>query len=135
VAQRKCLAEGIYFEARGESETGQAAVAQVILNRVRNPVYPNSICGVVYQNMQWHNRCQFSFACDGIPNRIRSPYAWRVATRIANNVLDGKIEVEDIGDATHYYADYVRPNWASRMIRMDKIGAHIFYRTKKGGLS
>ena len=135
VAQRKCLAEGIYFEARGESEAGQAAVAQVILNRVRNPVYPKTICGVVYQNKQWRNRCQFSFACDGIPNSIRSPYAWRVATRIADDVLDGKMQVEDIGDATHYYADYVRPGWASRMIRMDKIGAHIFYRTKNGGLS
>ena len=64
-AEQTCLANGIYFEARGESVRGQAAVAQVMLNRVRNPAYPNSICGVVYQNDKWCNRCQFSFACDG----------------------------------------------------------------------
>ena len=68
-AQQRCLAEGIYFEARGEPVSGQAAVSQVILNRVRNPHYPNTICGVVYQNKHWRNRCQFSFACD----RIRDP--------------------------------------------------------------
>lgn len=134
-SQRKCLAEGIYFEARGEPQVGQAAVAQVILNRVRNPAYPDTICGVVYQNKTWRNRCQFSFACDGIPDRIRSIYAWRVAQRIADEVVEGRIWNEDVGDSTHYYADYVQPGWASRMIRMDKIGAHIFYRTRKGGLS
>jgi spore germination cell wall hydrolase CwlJ-like protein len=70
--EQKCLAEGIYFEARGEKVEGQAAVAQVILNRVRNPTFPNTICGVVYQNDTWRNRCQFSFACDGIRDRINS---------------------------------------------------------------
>ena len=133
--QQKCLAEGIYFEARGESELGQAAVAQVILNRVRNPAYPNTICGVVYQNKSWRNRCQFSFACDGIPDRIRSQQAWRTAVKVAKQVTDGDIWLADVGDSTHYYADYVSPRWARTMIKVDRIGAHIFYRTRYGGWS
>jgi len=133
--QQRCLAEGIYFEARGEPELGQAAVAQVILNRVRAPAYPDTICGVVYQNMSWRNRCQFSFACDGISNRVLSRPAWRSAVRIARQVTDGDIWLEDVGDSTHYYADYVSPGWAKRMKKVDKIGAHIFYRTKNGGWS
>jgi hypothetical protein len=133
--QQKCLAEGIYFEARSESESGQAAVAQVILNRVRNPTYPDTICGVVYQNKHKRNACQFSFACDGIKDRVRSKRAWRVAQRIAKDVTEGKTWLEEIGDSTHYYAYYVRPGWASRMIQADRIGAHLFYRTKRGGWS
>ena len=133
--EQKCLAEGIYFEARGESEAGQAAVAQVILNRVKNPTYPNSICGVVYQNKSWRNRCQFSFACDGIKDRIRSAEAWTTAVRIARDVTDGKIWLDDVGDSTHYHANYVRPRWARAMRKMEKVGAHIFYRTRFGGWS
>lgn len=133
--EQKCLAEGIYFEARGESEKGQAAVAQVILNRVKNPTYPNTICGVVYQNKSWRNRCQFSFACDGVKDRILSPTAYATAKRIARDVTDGKIWSDEVGDSTHYYAEYVRPSWAKRMKRMQQIGAHIFYRTRLGGWS
>jgi hypothetical protein len=133
--QQKCLTEAIYFEARGEPEAGQAAVAQVVLNRVRNPAYPKTICGVVYQNQKWRNRCQFSFACDGRPERIRSPEAWETAERIASEVSEGKTWLLDVGDSTHYYANYVRPGWARRMIRVDSIGAHRFYRTKRGGWS
>ena len=77
--EQRCLATGIYFESRGESTKGQAAVAQVILNRVKNPSYPNTVCGVVYQNDHWRNRCQFSFDCDGIKDRITEPYHWRKA--------------------------------------------------------
>jgi hypothetical protein len=135
-AQQKCLAEGIYFEARGEPQAGQAAVAQVILNRVRNPAYPSTICGVVYQNKHMRNRCQFSFACDGKKDRVRTfSRAWRTAQRIAREVTDGKTWLADVADSTHYYADYVLPGWSKRMIRKDKIGAHIFYRTKYGGWS
>jgi spore germination cell wall hydrolase CwlJ-like protein len=133
--EQQCLAEGIYFEARGESVKGQAAVAQVILNRVRNPNYPNSICGVVYQNEDWRNRCQFSFACDRIPDRITSPTHWRVAKDIAMAVTAGKIWFKDVGSATHYHATYVRPAWGPTMKRVDKIGKHIFYRTYGGGWS
>jgi spore germination cell wall hydrolase CwlJ-like protein len=134
-AEQKCLAEGIYFEARGEEEAGQAAVAQVILNRVRNPAYPNSICGVVYQNKDLRNRCQFSFACDGITDRILSPFAWLTAKRIARNAIDGTIWLEEVGDSTHYHANYVAPRWAKTMSKMEKVGAHIFYRTRFGGWS
>ena len=130
---RKCLAEGIYFEARGESKHGQKAVAQVIVNRVKNPTFPNSICGVVYHNKHMRNRCQFSFACDGIRDRVRSKKAWRVAKRIADDVIDGKVWLEEVGSASHYHADYVRPRWARAMKKMSKIGKHIFFRTKDGG--
>ena len=133
--EQKCLAEGIYFEARGESARGQAAVAQVILNRVRNPAFPNSICGVVYQNRHWRNRCQFSFACDGIRDRITERAMWQKANDIAMATTAGKIWLEEIGSSTHYHATYVRPRWARSMKRLTRIGLHIFYRTYNGGWS
>ena len=133
--EQKCLANGIYFEARSESVRGQAAVAQVILNRVRNPAYPNSICGVVYQNDSWFNRCQFSFACDGRRKRIDSPVAYKTAQDIAMAVTAGKIFIPEVGSSTHYYAQYVHPGWARTMQKMTKIGLHIFYRTYGGGWS
>lgn len=133
--EQKCLANGIYFEARSESVRGQAAVAQVILNRVRNPAYPNSICGVVYQNDSWFNRCQFSFACDGRKKRIDSPAAYKTAQDIAMAVTAGKIFIPEVGSSTHYYAQYVHPGWARTMHKMTKIGLHIFYRTYGGGWS
>ncbi len=132
-AEQKCLAEGIYFEARSESAEGQAAVAQVILNRVRNPTYPDTVCGVVYQNKNWRNRCQFSFACEGKKLRIRSPRHFEMAKEIAMAVTAGKIFLPEVGSSTHYYATYVNPRWARRMNRMEKIGLHVFYRTKNGG--
>ena len=134
-AEQKCLAEGIYFEARGENLKGQAAVAQVILNRVRNPAYPGTICGVVYQNESWRNRCQFSFACDGKTQRVRSEHHYRVAQEIGMAVTAGKIFIPEVGSATHYHATYVRPRWARTMEKMKKIGLHIFYRTHGGGWS
>ncbi|MEC9463664.1 MAG: cell wall hydrolase [Pseudomonadota bacterium] len=133
--EQKCLAEGIYFEARGDSVKGQAAVAQVILNRVRNPHYPDTICGVVYQNEDWRNRCQFSFACDRIPDIITSPRHWKIAKDIAMAVTAGKIWFKDVGSATHYHATYVKPAWGPTMKRVEKIGKHIFYRTYGGGWS
>ncbi len=133
--QRDCLAEAIYFEARSESEKGQIAVAQVVINRVKNPTYPNSICKVVYQNQKWRNRCQFSFACDGIPERIRSKKAWKTALRLADDVISGKSYLKDIGSATHYHATYVKPRWRKKMRNRKRIGTHIFYRTRKGGWS
>ena len=134
-AEQKCLAEGIYFEARGEDVKGQAAVAQVILNRVRNPAYPSTICGVVYQNRTWRNRCQFSFACDGTRPRVRSQEHYRVAREVAMAVTAGKVFIPEVGSATHYHATYVHPRWAGTMEKMKKIGLHIFYRTHGGGWS
>ena len=133
--EQQCLAQGIYFEARGEPVKGQAAVAQVILNRVRNPSYPNSICGVVFQNKRWRNRCQFSFACDGIRDRVRSRHHWSVAKDVAMAVTAGKIWLKEVGSSTHYHATYVRPKWARTMKRVGRIGLHIFYRTHGGGWS
>ncbi|MER8704262.1 cell wall hydrolase [Mesorhizobium sp. M0323] len=133
--EQACLANGIYFEARGESVRGQAAVAQVILNRVRNPAYPNSICGVVYQNDNWFNRCQFSFACDGRKKRIDNPAAYKTAQDVAMAVTAGKIFIPEVGSSTHYYANYVHPGWARTMQKMTRIGLHIFYRTYGGGWS
>ncbi len=133
--EQQCLASGIYFEARGESVKGQAAVAQVILNRVRNPAYPKTICGVVYQNEDWRNRCQFSFACDAIKDRVNSEYHWRVARDVAMAVTAGKIWLPQVGSATHYHAVYVRPKWARTMEKVGRIGLHVFYRTYGGGWS
>ncbi len=132
-AEQKCLATGIYFEARSESIKGQAAVAQVILNRVRNPAYPKTICNVVYQNDDWINRCQFSFACEGRKLHVTEPKQWKIAQEIAMAVTSGRIFLPEIGSATHYHATYVRANWARTMKRIDKIGQHIFYRTYGGG--
>lgn len=134
-AEQTCLANAVYFEARGESLRGQAAVAQVVLNRVRNPTYPNTICGVVYQNEGWKNRCQFSFACDGVKDRILSPSTYSKAKEVAMAVTAGKIFLSDVGSSTHYYATYVSPGWARTMKKMTKIGQHIFYRTIRGGWS
>lgn len=133
--QQKCLAEAIYFEARGEPWKGQVAVAQVVLNRVKNPTYPGNICGVVYQNKHRRNRCQFSFACDGKKDRIRSQHHWVVAQKIAREITSGKHWLTGVGASTHYHATYVRPRWARRMKRLTRIGRHIFYKTKYGGWS
>ena len=134
-AEQKCLAEAIYFEARGESVQGQAAVAQVILNRVRAPAYPKTICGVVYQNEHRLNSCQFSFACDGKKDRISNPLNYRLASEVALAVTSGEIFNPDVGSSTHYHATYVQPGWANTMKKMKKIGLHVFYRTKRGGWS
>ncbi len=134
-AEQGCLATAIYFEARGENPRGQAAVAQVILNRVRNPAYPDTICEVVYQNQDWLNRCQFSFACDGIRDVITDRRAFRSAKDVAMAVTAGKIFLPEVASSTHYNADYVNPSWAQSMQRMTQIGTHIFYRTFGGGWS
>lgn len=133
--QQKCLAEGIYFESRGEPVKGQAAVAQVILNRVRNPTYPNSVCGVVYQNKHWRNRCQFSFACDNIKDRTSDKPRWSTAKFVARETSHGRIWQKQVGSSTHYHATYVNPKWAHKMKRVGRIGLHIFYRTYGGGWS
>lgn len=127
LAEENCLARAVYFEARSESEMGQLAVAKVILNRVKDPNYPKSICGVVYQGSGSRNSCQFSFACDGMPDDVRQPGAWANSKRIAQMALAGDSKVAAIGAATNYHADYVRPKWARNMKRLIKIGHHIFY--------
>ena len=130
--ERKCLAEAVYFESRSEPEEGQAAVAQVVLNRATSGLYPASICGVVYQNRTHYKACQFSFACEGKSLRITEQESWQTATRISNAVLEGRTYLSDVGGATHYHANYVRPGWSRRLVKMDVIGHHIFYKLRRG---
>jgi spore germination cell wall hydrolase CwlJ-like protein len=129
----KCLADAVYFEARGESIRGQMAVAQVVMNRVFSGYYPNNICGVVYQNAHRRFRCQFTFACDGLPERVDEPVAWERATHIARDALDGRFWLDDVGKATHYHARWVHPWWVREMRRLDRIGVHTFYRPRNWG--
>lgn len=129
-----CLSTAIYFEARGESYRGQVAVAQVVLNRVKDRRYPGTICGVVFQNQTKRNACQFSFACDGIPEYINDAKSWAQAEDIAERFTDGELYLTEVADATHYHATYVRPAWAPRMTKLSQIGLHVFYRFKRGWL-
>lgn len=133
--EQRCLAEAIYFEARGEPYDGQVAVAQVVLNRVRNPAYPDTTCDVVYQNENVRNACQFSFACDGIKDVVHPGAAWNRAVQVATDVSTGGVSLAEIGTATHYHATYVRPNWAGVFKKKAKIGRHVFYQTIYGGWS
>ena len=130
--EQRCLAEAVYFEARSEPEAGQAAVAQVVLNRVKSGLYPTNVCGVVYQNRHRYMGCQFSFACEGKSLRITDAASWQSATRIAQSVIEGRTYLSEVGAATHYHADYVRPGWSRRLRKMDVIGRHIFYTLKPG---
>jgi spore germination cell wall hydrolase CwlJ-like protein len=124
----RCMATAIYFEARDESIKGQIAVGQVIMTRVRSSYYPNTICGVVYQG-QWNkNACQFSFACDGLPDVPREHKEWETALNVAKDVISGKVYLEEVGDATHYHATYVSPSWTKLVKRVAKVGGHIFYK-------
>ena len=129
----KCLADAVYFEARGEPVRGQMAVAQVVINRVFSGYYPNNICGVVYQNVHRHMRCQFTFACDGRPERVDEPAAWERAKHIACDALDGNFWLNDVGEATHYHARWVHPWWVRKMRKLDRIGVHTFYRPRNWG--
>ena len=128
LAEENCLARAVYFEARSESELGQLAVAKVILNRVKDPEYPKTICGVVYQGSGRRNSCQFSFACDGLPDDVKS--ASRLGQRQAHRAEGHRRGCQGrraSSTATNYHADYVKPKWAKSMKRLVKIGRHIFY--------
>jgi len=130
----KCLADAVYFEARGEPLRGQQAVAQVVMNRVFSGYYPNNVCGVVYQNANRHLACQFTFACEGKDlSRIDEPDMWDQAKRIAKDTLDGKIWLPEVGHATHYHAYWVHPSWVHEMAKLYKLGVHTFYRPRAWG--
>ena len=130
--QMRCLAEAIYFESRSEPEDGQAAVAHVVLNRVRSGIYPTTVCGVVYQDRNRPFACQFTFACEGKSLRIEEPGPWAVATRIAQDVVSGANYNPKVGEAVNYHANYVSPFWVGYLKRVDRIGAHIFYAMRDG---
>jgi spore germination cell wall hydrolase CwlJ-like protein len=130
----KCLADAVYFEARGEVRKGQEAVAQVVMNRVFSGYYPHDVCGVVYQNAHRHLACQFTFACEGKDlSRIDEPDMWEQAKAIAKDTLDGKIWLAEVGHATHYHAYWVHPSWVHEMTRLFKLGVHTFYRPRNWG--
>lgn len=124
---QECLAQAIYYEAASESDAGQRAVAQVVLNRVAHPAYPRSVCGVVYQGSERRTGCQFTFTCDGSLVRQRSTSGFRRASRIAREALSGVVYAP-VGTATHYHTLAVNPYWASSLESVGVIGAHIFYR-------
>jgi spore germination cell wall hydrolase CwlJ-like protein len=127
----ECLTEAIYYEAAREPTEGQRAVAQVVLNRVRHPAYPNTVCGVVFQGHERRTGCQFSFTCDGsLGRRPMAPY-WQNARAVAEAALAGYVHAP-VGYSTHYHANYVVPYWASSLIKSANIGTHIFYRWTGG---
>jgi spore germination cell wall hydrolase CwlJ-like protein len=129
----KCLAEAVYFEARGEAVRGQIAVAQVVMNRAFSGFYPNTVCGVVYQNKHRHFACQFTFACDNVADVVREPDMWDRARKIAKAMLDGQLWLPEVGKSTHYHAYWVHPSWVSEMKKMYKFGVHTFYRPRAWG--
>ena len=127
----ECLTQAVYYEARNESEAGQAAVAEVVLNRSRHRAYPKRVCEVVYQRNS--RTCQFTFTCDGsIGRRAINPVAWARAERIAREVYEGR-SAQLPKNSVNYHANYVRPSWGSRLARVRQIGAHIFYGSPLNG--
>lgn len=122
-----CLTAAVYYEAASESATGQRAVAQVILNRMRHPAYPNSVCGVVFQGSQRTTGCQFTFTCDGSLRRRPSASGWLRARSVATAALAGYVEPA-VGYATHYHTTYVVPYWSGSLTKLRTVGSHIFYR-------
>lgn len=126
-----CLTQAVYFEARGETAAGQAAVAQVVLNRVRHPAFPKSVCAVVFQGAARGQGCQFSFACDGSMRRGREMAAWDRARQVAAGALSGGV-MALVGDATNFHTTSVSPGWGPNLLRVAQVGLHVFYRFGHG---
>ncbi len=139
--ERECLALGLYHEARGEPVLGQYAVGATILNRVRSTAYPDTICEVVFQNQHMRNRCQFSFACDGISDRPRNKSSYIKMLRLAGHILTNGIEREakfmgqafhyDVGTMTHYHRYDVNPSWSRKLKPVSQLGAHVFFKSTR----
>jgi len=127
----ECLASAVYYEAGSQADDGERAVAQVVLNRVRHPAFPATVCGVVYQGSTRATGCQFTFTCDGSLYRQPDLAGWRRAYTIAQQELGGAVYAP-VGYATHYHADYVVPVWAQSLSKNAVVGAHIFYRWAGG---
>jgi hypothetical protein len=125
----ECLTQAVYYEAASEGADGGRAVAQVVLNRMRHPGYPASVCGVVYQGSERTTGCQFTFTCDGSLMRRPIESLWARSRKIAEEALKGKVFAK-VGHATHYHADYVLPYWADSLDKTVQIGRHIFYRLR-----
>jgi hypothetical protein len=126
-----CLTAAVYYEAAYESLDGQRAVAQVVLNRMRHPAYPKTVCGVVFQGSERTTGCQFTFTCDGSLKRTPSEAGWSRARQVAVAALNGYV-MKRVGNATHYHAVYVAPYWSPNLVKVAAIGAHVFYRWTGG---
>ena len=126
-----CMTAAVYYEAALESTEGQRAVAQVILNRMRHPAFPKTVCGVVFQGSNRTTGCQFTFTCDGALARTPNPELWARARAVAEAALNGYV-MKKVGNATHYHAVYVAPYWSPTLVKVANIGAHIFYRWTGG---
>lgn len=126
-AQFRCLAEALYFEARGETLKGQIAVAEVILNRVASSRFPNTVCRVIHQGTGRKYACQFTYTCDGLPETINEPRAYDRVAKVARMMLDGAPRKLS-GGATYYHTTAVRPSWSRKFRRTAKMGVHLFYR-------
>jgi spore germination cell wall hydrolase CwlJ-like protein len=128
LAEHRCLSEALYYEARGEGQRGEKAVAEVVFHRMSAGNYGNSICAVVYEGSD-RKTCQFSFTCNGDLKRPREASAWQDAEQLAAQILTGQVQLRNLtGGATNYHATYVRPYWAPTLKRTAQIGKHIFYR-------
>ena len=123
----ECLASAVYYEAGNQDSDGERAVAQVVLNRVRHPAFPSSVCGVVYEGSTRTTGCQFTFTCDGSLYRQPDGDGWSRAYKVAEAALSGAV-FAPVGWATHYHANYVVPYWASSLAKSAIVGAHLFYR-------
>jgi spore germination cell wall hydrolase CwlJ-like protein len=128
LAKTECLADAMYYEARGEGEAGELAIAEVVYNRMHDGNYPRNICGVVFEGSQ-HSGCQFSFTCSGDMERPKSAAAWRQAERLALRIVTGNVTLGDAtGGAISFHAVDVQPGWSDTMEQTTQIGNHIFYR-------
>ena len=127
----RCLTQAIYYEAATEPLDGQRAVAQVVLNRVRHPAYPNTVCGVVFQGSERTTGCQFTFTCDGSLARAPMASYWNRARQVAEAALAGYV-FKPVGWATHYHTNWVVPYWSSSLVKAAVVGTHIFYRWTGG---
>lgn len=127
----ECLTAAVYYEARGEPREGQAAVAQVVLNRLRDAHFPKTVCGVVFQGEASHE-CQFTFACDGAMAAPREPRAWEQAKEVASDAMDGYV-TPAVGGATHYHVASLGDIWGGQLVRVAQIGQHVFYRRHAHG--
>ena len=127
----RCLTQAIYYEAATEPLDGQRAVAQVVLNRLRHPAYPNTVCGVVFQGSERATGCQFTFTCDGALARTPMLSIWNRARAVAEAALAGYV-FKPVGWATHYHTNWVVPYWSSSLVKAANIGTHIFYRWTGG---
>ena len=122
----ECLTEAVYYEAGFESAAGQQAVAQVVLNRVKHPAFPKSVCGVVFQGSERPTGCQFTFTCDGSLARRPRATQWDRAHNVAEDALAGRV-ADLVGGSTHYHARWMVPYWRASMVETARIGGHIFY--------